>query len=168
MFALTLPSYLNGKSNKQKMMKSQQDQDMVVSLCVLDVQLHGHPRCKQNFHFSFTEAECYGLSDCLRATMPLMEMTSEAAKQNLLPKDTIPALHCKAFEDNSGAMEMVRLPKIRPCTRHINVKCHHFRSFYKQEKISIEWCGTEDMLADMLSEAQKRLFFIKHCTIAMC
>ena len=99
--------------------------------------------------------------------MPLMEMTVKAAKQNLLPKDMIPIVHCKAFEDNSGAMEMVRLPKIRPRTRHINAKCHHFRSFYKQEKISIEWCGTEDVLADMLSECQKKALFVKHRTTVL-
>ena len=96
-----------------------------------------------------------------------MEMTVEAAKQNSLPKDMIPIVHCKAFEDNSGAMEIVRPPKIGPRARHINAKHHHFRSFYKQEKISIEWCGTEDMLADMLSECQKKALFVKHGTIAL-
>ena len=96
-----------------------------------------------------------------------MEMLAEASKLGLLPDGTMPVIHCKAFEDNSGALEMVRLPKIRPRTRHINAKYHHFRSYYAKSKISIEFCPTEDMLADMLSKPQKRAIFLKQRAIVM-
>jgi hypothetical protein len=35
---------------------------------------------------------------------------------------------CKLFEDNSGAMTLAKSPAMRPRTKHINVKYHHFRS----------------------------------------
>ena len=31
-----------------------------------------------------------------------------------------PQVHCKAFEDNSGALELARTPKMKPLTKHIN------------------------------------------------
>jgi hypothetical protein len=38
-----------------------------------------------------------------------------------------PRVFCKAFKDNSGALELAHLPKMRPQTKHINIKYHHFR-----------------------------------------
>jgi hypothetical protein len=40
-----------------------------------------------------------------------------------------PTVKCKLFEDNSGAMTLAKSPAMRPRTKHINVKYHHFRSF---------------------------------------
>ena len=33
----------------------------------------------------------------------------------------------KVFEESSGALELARLPKLRSCTKHINMCYHHFR-----------------------------------------
>jgi hypothetical protein len=49
-----------------------------------------------------------------------------------------PGVHCKAFKDNLGALEMARMPKMRPRTRHINVKYHHFREAVAAKRVSIQ------------------------------
>jgi hypothetical protein len=36
-------------------------------------------------------------------------------------------VHCKVFEDNEGAIEIAKVPKMRPRTKHLNIKYHHFR-----------------------------------------
>ena len=38
-----------------------------------------------------------------------------------------PQVHCKAFEDNSGCVEMATVHKIRLQTKHINITYHNFR-----------------------------------------
>ena len=38
----------------------------------------------------------------------------------------VPRIHRKAFEDNMDAIELSRLPKLRPRTKYINVVYHHF------------------------------------------
>ena len=38
-----------------------------------------------------------------------------------------PSLKCEVFEDNNGAIELSKAPKIRPRTKHITLKYHHFR-----------------------------------------
>jgi hypothetical protein len=40
-----------------------------------------------------------------------------------------PYVYCKVFENNSGALELARLPKLCPRTTHINVCYHHFHSW---------------------------------------
>jgi hypothetical protein len=55
--------------------------------------------------------------------MNLLEEMKEQDFQVICAK---PHVYCKAFEDNSGALELARLPKLRPRTKHINVCYHHF------------------------------------------
>ena len=38
-----------------------------------------------------------------------------------------PSVKCKVVEDNNGAIELDKAPKIRPCTKYIALKYHHFR-----------------------------------------
>jgi hypothetical protein len=40
--------------------------------------------------------------------------------------DTIPSVKCKAFDSNMGAIKIALVPKMRPRTKLINVKYHHF------------------------------------------
>ena len=36
---------------------------------------------------------------------------------------------CEVFEDNVGAIELAKLPKLQPRTKHIAVHYHHFRTW---------------------------------------
>jgi len=61
---------------------------------------------------------------------------------------------CTVFEDNSGALEIARVHKFRPRTKHLNCRLHHFRSFIGDGPgmISIEKIHTLDQPADMLTK----------------
>ena len=62
-------------------------------------------------------------------------------------------VHCKVFEDNSGALEMAKTHKFRPRTKHLNVKLHHFRRYVDETKeITIHKIHTKDQPADMLTK----------------
>jgi hypothetical protein len=75
---------------------------------------------------SSTEAEYIALSQAMREVIPLMNLMKEAQEQEL-PINIFQAhIHCKIFENNSGALEMARAPRMRPRTKHINIKYHHF------------------------------------------
>ena len=68
-------------------------------------------------------------------------------------KSARPKVHCKVFEDNnSGALEMAKVHKYRPRTKHINVKLHHFRDYVTRGDISIHPIDTKDQLADYLTK----------------
>ena len=65
-------------------------------------------------------------------------------------------MHCKVFEDNSGALELVKVPKMRPRTKHINIKYHHFREFDRKGLITVFAVPTTEQLADIFTKALPR------------
>ncbi len=90
-----------------------------------------------------------------REVLPLMELVQEMQDHGCDLTATTPRLHCRVFEDNSGAIELassVKNPKMRPRTRHINTKYHQFRNKFQDGNISIHPVSTEDMLADILTK----------------
>jgi Reverse transcriptase (RNA-dependent DNA polymerase) len=101
---------------------------------------------------SSTEAEYIGLSKSLRETIPIMNILQEMKAMKYKIGITHPKVHCKVFEDNSGALEMAKVHKFRPRTKHINIKYHHFRSYVNDDSISIHPITSENNPADMLTK----------------
>jgi hypothetical protein len=58
---------------------------------------------------SMTESEYLSLSTALREVIYLQHMIREMQKHGLEFEDTQPKVHCKAFEDNSSALEMANI-----------------------------------------------------------
>ena len=101
---------------------------------------------------STSEAELIALSTALREVIPLMEVIKEAKAKGFPIFADSPTVHCKAFEDNSGALEIAKEYRIRPRTKHINIRYHHFRHYVRTKQISIHAIGTEEQIADMLTK----------------
>jgi hypothetical protein len=59
---------------------------------------------------STTEAEYKAMSMALREVIPLMELIKEMGEHKFDIVNTQPYVYCKVFEDNSGALELARLP----------------------------------------------------------
>ena len=57
-------------------------------------------------------AEYILLSSALRDQIPIIQLMKEVIKQGIDVKLVPPHVHCMAFEDNGGAVELVWLPKI--------------------------------------------------------
>jgi hypothetical protein len=102
---------------------------------------------------SSTESEYTGLPYALRDAIPIMELLKELKKKKFPVWLTIPNVHCKVFEDNSGALEMATVHKLRPRTKHLNVKLHHFRDYVTRKEISIHPIDTSMQLANYLTKA---------------
>jgi hypothetical protein len=66
---------------------------------------------------------------------------------------TEPHVYCKVFEDNSGALELARLPKLHPRTKHVNVCYHHFCDLVRKGLIKIFPIDTKEQIADTLTKA---------------
>ena len=70
-----------------------------------------------------------------------------------------PTIFCKAFEDNSGALELAKSPKLRPRTKHINLPYHHFREHVRKRIIQLFPISTEFQLADICTKPLPRNLF---------
>jgi Reverse transcriptase (RNA-dependent DNA polymerase). len=101
---------------------------------------------------SSTESEYTGLSYALREAIPIMNLLKEMKTMGFPITGANAKMHCKVFEDNSGALEIAKIHKYRPRTKHLNVKLHHFRDYVTRGEITINPIDTKDQLADYLTK----------------
>ena len=99
-----------------------------------------------------TESKYIALSQFLRDVIPLTSLLKELQIVLSFTSDT-PAVHCTVFEDNKGCIDLVNVPKIRPRTKHIALKYHHFWSFIRDKTISIRYVKTKMQIADIFTKA---------------
>ncbi len=109
-------------------------------------------RLQTEIALSTTEAEYIALSTALRETIPIINLLQELMDMKFINNFTAPKIHCKAFEDNSGAFELAKSPKMRPRSKHINIKYHHFRSYVDSGSITLHKVSTENQLADIFTK----------------
>lgn len=118
-------------------------------------------RLQTEIALSTTEAEYIALSESLRHVIPLMNLMDECNHFKVFDQAIKPNIHCTAFEDNSGALELARAPRMRPRTKHINIKYHHFRSHISNGRISIQAIDTKQQIADCFTKAVTQDLFLK-------
>ncbi len=109
-----------------------------------------------------TEGEYIAMSQALHDVIPIMGLLQEMREQNFNVLCTEPYVYWKVFEDNSGALELARLPKLRPRTKHINLCYHHFRKHVHKGLIKIFPIDTKDKIADTLTKALAQNDFQHH------
>jgi hypothetical protein len=110
---------------------------------------------------SSTESEYVALSQSLREVLPLMRLVKELKQAGFDINSDTPLVHCKVFEDNSGALEMAKVPKMRPRTKHMNLKYHHFREAVENGQVTIHAINTSNQLADIFTKPLGMELFTK-------
>jgi hypothetical protein len=60
--------------------------------------------------------------------------------------------HSTVFEDNKGCVDLIAAPTMRPRSRHIAIKYHHFREHVRTGQIHIMWISTDNQLADIFTK----------------
>jgi hypothetical protein len=80
--------------------------------------------------FITIEAEYIALSQSLREVIPMSNLLMKISRSVMCSYSTTPKLYCKSFEENSGALEFVKTPKMRHRKKHINLVFHQFRVFF--------------------------------------
>jgi hypothetical protein len=100
---------------------------------------------------STTEAEYIALSQATRDLIPLRGLLTELSTTTKLIVGSTVA-HSTIFEDNKGCVELALAPKLRPRTRHIAIKYHHFRSHVEKGHLHIKWIDTKHQLADIFTK----------------
>jgi hypothetical protein len=103
------------------------------------------------------------LSHSLREVLTLMRLVEELVVAGFALTANVPKIHFKVFEDNSGALEMARTPKMRPRTKHMNLKYHHFCEAVQNGKVTIHAIDTREQLADIFTKPLGIELFQKLC-----
>jgi len=105
---------------------------------------------------STTEAEIISLSTATREVITLMNLLNEFKDRGFPIKFSQPVIKCRVFEDNAAAIEIANNPKLRPRTKHLGIRIHHFRDFVMKKLITIEYIKSKEQLADALTKALPR------------
>ena len=92
------------------------------------------------------------MSYALRDAIPIMELLKEMNKSGFHVGGHKAKIRCKVFEDNSGAIEIARVKKYRPRTKHLNMKLHHFRSYVERKEVIIKHISSAKQPADQLTK----------------
>jgi len=116
---------------------------------------------------SSAEAEFICLSQALREVIPLIKLFKEIESHGIQYKFQSPIVYCKLFEDSSAALEIARVLKMRPRTKHINIKYHHFREYVKKGIIKVLPISTDDQLADIDTKPLPFSTFVKSRELLM-
>jgi hypothetical protein len=131
------------------------------------IQFAGYPivwasKIQMEIALSVTEAEYIALSTAARGILPLISLAKEAAKAKIIEKVEAPQIRCRIFEDNMGAVEMANVPKMRPRTKHLNIKYHFFRQFVTKGILIVKHIAGEMQVADILMKSLEVMTFQRH------
>ena len=64
------------------------------------------------------------------------------------------------FSDNQSCISLSRNPTFHARTKHVEIQHHFVREKTENGKIDLVFCGTQDMVADVLTKGLTRE---KHC-----
>jgi hypothetical protein len=101
---------------------------------------------------STTEAEYIALSTALREVICMMNLLKELKQRGIPIPFTKPKVTCRVFEDNAACIELAKEPKLRPRTKHLAVRLHHFRDYVQRGEIDIHHINTKHQIADIFTK----------------
>ena len=113
--------------------------------------------------WSSKKQSCIALSTAEAEYMSLTSAAQETIYLNCLlvelQKESITAAIIN--EHNQSAICMTKNPAFHGRSKHIAIKYHFIRDEVKKRKIDVQYCKTEDMIADMLTKGLYAERFIK-------
>jgi hypothetical protein len=89
-----------------------------------------------------------------------MQLLKEMKGRDFPTNATQARVHCRVFEDNSGALELARIRKY--CTKPLNVRLHYFRDHVVWKEISIHHTKTGNQPADFLTKPLNEETLLRH------
>ena len=95
---------------------------------------------------STTEAEYMALTEATKEALYLRSLLSDIDEQYNMSRPVV------LYEDNQGAMALVKNPVFHNRTKHIDVRFHFIREHFTSGHIDLEYVCTENMVADCLTK----------------
>jgi hypothetical protein len=94
---------------------------------------------------SSTEAEHYALSEAVKEVLWARQLCREVGMKLIGPTVVL--------QDNQSTIAIALNPIQHQRVKHMDVRVHFLRDHLEKEDITLAWCPTEDMIADVLTKA---------------
>ena len=102
---------------------------------------------------STAEAEYISLGSAVQEALWLRQLLADLRCDMKMPIEIL--------EDNQGAIAMAKNPIAHKRTKHIDIRHHFVREAVQAGTISLTYCPTSDMLADIFTKPLPKLQFEK-------
>ena len=76
-------------------------------------------------------------------------------------KYTQPIVH----EDNQGTIALAKNPVCRQRAKHVDIKYHFIRSTVSEGRVTLVYCPTDDMVADIMTKPVTKMKLLKFETV---
>jgi hypothetical protein len=94
---------------------------------------------------SSTEAEYMALSEAVQEAVWLKAFVYELGEDTGNSGITV-------YEDNQGAIALAKNPEFHKRTKHIDIRYHFVREKVESGQVLLEYCPTQEMLADIMTK----------------
>lgn len=99
-------------------------------------------------------ASCFASKECVWLSQLVADVLGLAAPIPTLLK-----------MDNNGAMDSSRSNSVNQRNKHVDVNYHYVRDCVSKKKVVLEYCSTENQVADSLTKALENTKHSKHTTL---
>ena len=119
--------------------------------------IHWGSKLQDLVSLSTVESEYISLSYATRQVLFILHLLEELKENKIDFELPIANVYAKCFEDNTGCLDLAKTPKLRPRTKHIAVKYHHFRSHVRSKEnptgiLELHWVSTDKQQADIFTK----------------
>ena len=94
---------------------------------------------------SSTEAEYMALSEATQEAVWLKAFMNEIGEATGMDPLTV-------YEDDQSAIALAKNPEFHKRTKHIDIRYHFVREKVEDNQVTLEYCPTQDMLADIMTK----------------
>jgi len=115
---------------------------------------------------STTEAEYQALSSCMRDLLPLRTLIQELAANSFIDHMYLhgtqlfsSTLTSHVYGDNTSCLTLATNEAVRPCTKHLSIKFHHFRDQVLNGTVQGVKVHTNDNWADIFTKPLSKVKF---------
>jgi Reverse transcriptase (RNA-dependent DNA polymerase) len=108
---------------------------------------------------STMEAEYIALSQSMKELIPLRRITTLVCDALLGKQNYKAKMYSKVFEDNVGALQLARSPRMTPRTKHYGIKYHFFRENVVKGEIQLFKVESEYQRADIFTKGLVQAIF---------